>query len=107
MRKIIVYSLFLTVLGFFSCQDNPKVVEQKKPRVFPEYSEALDEIICSARIWHLQLARLFRVSDNSSKNAICKEKCISLVTLPNGNSSKTFLRFVVVVKRFTIRGSQV
>jgi hypothetical protein len=45
MRKIIVYSLFLTVLGFFSCQENPKVVEQKKPRVFPEYSEALDEII--------------------------------------------------------------
>ena len=32
-------------LGFFSCQENPKVVEQKKPRVFPEYSEALDEII--------------------------------------------------------------
>lgn len=32
-------------LGFFSCQENPKIVEQKKPRVFPEYSEALDEII--------------------------------------------------------------
>lgn len=45
MRKIIYYSLFLIALGFFSCQENPKVVEQKKPRVFPEYSEALDEII--------------------------------------------------------------
>lgn len=45
MRKIIYYSLFLMALGFFSCQENPKVVEQKKPRVFPEYSEALDEII--------------------------------------------------------------
>lgn len=45
MRKVIFYSLFLMALGFFSCQENPKVVEQKKTRVFPEYSEALDEII--------------------------------------------------------------
>jgi len=45
MRKIIVYSLFLMALGFFSCVENPKVIEQKKPRIFPEYSVVLDEII--------------------------------------------------------------
>ena len=45
MRKIIIYSLFLMSLGFFSCVENPKVIEQKQPRIFPEYSEALDEII--------------------------------------------------------------
>ncbi len=47
MRKIICYSLLFIALGFFSCQENPKTVEQKKPRIFPEYSEALDEIIRS------------------------------------------------------------
>lgn len=34
-------------LGFFSCTEQPKVVEQKKPRIFPEYNEFLDEIIRS------------------------------------------------------------
>ena len=47
MRKIICYSLLFIALGFFSCQENPKVAEQKKPRIFPEYSEVLDEIIRS------------------------------------------------------------
>ena len=47
MRKILYYSLLVIALGFFSCEEHPKVVEQKKPRIFPEYSEALDEIIRS------------------------------------------------------------
>lgn len=47
MRKTLYYSLLLIALGFFSCQENPKVVEKKKPRIFPEYHEALDEIIRS------------------------------------------------------------
>lgn len=47
MRKSLYYSLLLIAIGFFSCQETPKVVEQKKPRIFPEYSEALDEIIRS------------------------------------------------------------
>ena len=47
MSKIICYSLLFIALGFFSCQENPKVAEQKKPRIFPEYSEVLDEIIRS------------------------------------------------------------
>jgi hypothetical protein len=47
MRNIVHYSLLFIALGFFSCQENPKVVEQKKPRIFPEYSEVLDEIIRS------------------------------------------------------------
>ena len=44
IRKIGYYSLLIMVLGFLSCEE-PKVVEQKKPRIFPEYSEVLDEII--------------------------------------------------------------
>jgi hypothetical protein len=47
MRKTLYYSLLLIALGFFSCQENPKVVKEKKPRIFPEYHEALDEIIRS------------------------------------------------------------
>ncbi len=47
MRKIVYYSLFLIASGFFSCQENPKVVKEQKPRIFPEYHEALDEIIRS------------------------------------------------------------
>jgi hypothetical protein len=47
MRQIIYYSLLIMALGFSSCEEHPKVVEQKKPRIFPEYSEALDEIIRS------------------------------------------------------------
>lgn len=47
MRKTLYFSLFLIALAFFSCQENPKVVEEKKPRIFPEYHGALDEIIRS------------------------------------------------------------
>jgi hypothetical protein len=47
MRKILYYSLLVMALGFFSCEETPKVVEQTKPRIFPEYNEALDEIIRS------------------------------------------------------------
>ncbi|MBI3521128.1 MAG: hypothetical protein HY062_17440 [Bacteroidetes bacterium] len=47
MRKLIYYSLLVMALGWLSCGDHPKTVEQKKPRIFPEYSEALDEIIRS------------------------------------------------------------
>lgn len=47
MRKILYYSLLVMALGFFSCEEHPKVVEQKKPRIFPEYNQALDEIIRS------------------------------------------------------------
>jgi hypothetical protein len=37
----------IIAIGFFSCQQEPAVVKEKKPRIFPEYSEALDEIIRS------------------------------------------------------------
>ena len=47
MSKIICYSLLFIALSFSACQENPKAVEEKKPRIFPEYSEALDEIIRS------------------------------------------------------------
>lgn len=47
MRRIIYYSLLVIALGFFSCQQEPAVVKEKKQRIFPEYSEALDEIIRS------------------------------------------------------------
>jgi len=47
MSKIICYTLLFIALGFSACQENPKAVEEKKPRIFPEYSEALDEIIRS------------------------------------------------------------
>ncbi len=47
MSKIICYSLLFIALGFFSCKENPNADEQKKPRIFPEYSEVLDEIIRS------------------------------------------------------------
>ncbi|MCD6018711.1 MAG: hypothetical protein K0S53_1832 [Bacteroidetes bacterium] len=47
MRQIFYYSLLVIALGFFSCQQEPAVVKEKKPRIFPEYSEALDEIIRS------------------------------------------------------------
>ena len=47
MRKTFYYSLLVIVLGLFSCQETPKVVKEQKPRVFPEYSVALDEIIRS------------------------------------------------------------
>lgn len=47
MRKILYYSLLVITLGFFACQNEPTVVKEKKPRIFAEYSEALDEIIRS------------------------------------------------------------
>ncbi|MBC7694220.1 MAG: hypothetical protein H7141_02110 [Burkholderiales bacterium] len=47
MNKTIFYSLLIVALGIFSCRETPKVEEKKKPRIFPEYSEALDEIIRS------------------------------------------------------------
>jgi hypothetical protein len=47
MRKILYYSLLIMALGFFSCDEHPKVVTQQKARIFPEYNEALDEIIRS------------------------------------------------------------
>ena len=47
MRQIVYYSLLIFALGFFSCKESSKTEEVKKPRIFPEYSEALDEIIRS------------------------------------------------------------
>jgi hypothetical protein len=47
MRKTLYYSLILIALGFFSCQESPKVVKETKPRIFPEYHQDLDEIIRS------------------------------------------------------------
>ena len=36
----------LIAVGLFSCQEN-KSADQQKPRIFPEYNQALDEIIKS------------------------------------------------------------
>ena len=47
MRKIVYYSLLILAFGVFSCEEHPKVIEQQKARIFPEYNEALDEIIRS------------------------------------------------------------
>lgn len=47
MRQIFYYSLLVITVGLFSCQQEPTVEKEKKPRIFPEYSEALDEIIRS------------------------------------------------------------
>ena len=47
MRQIIYSCLLILGLAFFSCQEDHKEVKEKKPRIFPEYSEALDEIIRS------------------------------------------------------------
>lgn len=47
MRKIIYCIIALLTLAVVSCDTTPKVVEQKKPRIFPEYNEMLDEIIRS------------------------------------------------------------
>ena len=46
MRKLIYSSLMLIAVGLFSCQEN-KSADQQKPRIFPEYNQALDEIIKS------------------------------------------------------------
>jgi hypothetical protein len=47
MRKIIYLSLLALVFSITSCDRNPEVVVEKKTRIFPEYSEPLDEIIRS------------------------------------------------------------
>lgn len=47
MRKALYYIIALFSIVIVSCTEAPKVVEQKKPRIFPEYHEALDEIIRS------------------------------------------------------------
>ena len=46
MRKTLYLSIFLLALSLVSCKDDVKGVEQK-PRIFPEYNVALDEIIRS------------------------------------------------------------
>lgn len=47
MRKLLCYVVVILALGFVSCKETPAVTEQKKPRIFPEYNELLDEIIRS------------------------------------------------------------
>ena len=47
MRLSLYYILIVVGLFLTSCYEPPKVVEVKKPRIFPEYNEALDEIIRS------------------------------------------------------------
>jgi len=46
MRKTLYISIFLFTLCLVSCKDDVKTVAQK-PRIFPEYNVALDEIIRS------------------------------------------------------------
>lgn len=45
MQKVIYFSLFIFLVGLFSCEEHHEVETPKKVRVFPEYTEALDEII--------------------------------------------------------------
>lgn len=47
MRLSIYYILLVVIMGMASCYEPPKTVEVKKTRIFPEYNEALDEIIRS------------------------------------------------------------
>ncbi len=47
MRNIVYYILAFISLAVVSCKNTPEVVEQKKPRIFPEYHLELDEIIRS------------------------------------------------------------
>lgn len=47
MRKLIYYILAFISLVVVSCKNTPEAVEQKKPRIFPEYHVELDEIIRS------------------------------------------------------------
>lgn len=47
MRQIVYSCLLILSLAFFSCQEDHKEIKEKKPRIFPEYSEVLDEIIRS------------------------------------------------------------
>ena len=47
MRSVLGCLILLLALALGSCEESPKVTEQKKPRIFPEYNELLDEIIRS------------------------------------------------------------
>jgi len=47
MRKLLSCVIVLLTLVSVSCKETPKVTEQKKPRIFPEYNVLLDEIIRS------------------------------------------------------------
>jgi hypothetical protein len=47
MRKLVYYILAFISLVVVSCKNTPEAVEQKKPRIFPEYHVELDEIIRS------------------------------------------------------------
>lgn len=47
MRQFLYSVIALFCLTFISCNEENKHVEQKKPRIFPEYHEVLDEIIRS------------------------------------------------------------
>lgn len=47
MRSVLGCLILLVALALGSCEEAPKVTEQKKPRIFPEYNELLDEIIRS------------------------------------------------------------
>ncbi len=47
MRQFLYTIIAFTFLVFISCTEEHKHVEEKRPRIFPEYNEALDEIIRS------------------------------------------------------------
>lgn len=47
MYKLFGCLALLVTLFLASCDETPKVVEEKKPRIFPEYNVLLDEIIRS------------------------------------------------------------
>jgi len=47
MRKILYSIVALLALVVISCNRTTETVQEKKPRIFPEYHEALDEIIRS------------------------------------------------------------
>ena len=47
MLKLFSYTLLFLTLATISCTETPVVTVQKKPRIFPEYNELLDEIIRS------------------------------------------------------------
>jgi hypothetical protein len=47
LRLSLYFILFISPVFFTSCSQEPKVKEVKKPRIFPEYNVALDEIIRS------------------------------------------------------------
>lgn len=46
MRKTLYYSIFLMMLGILACTESHHSID-KKPRIFPQYHELLDEIIRS------------------------------------------------------------